>query len=46
MSIFSEFGRRRREKRDIAHLLELEDRLLVDIGIRRSDLLRRRATAA
>lgn len=46
MSIFSEFSRKRREKRDIAHLLELEDRLLADIGVRRADLLKKRARAA
>ena len=45
MSIFSEFNRKRREKRDIAHLLELEDRLLADIGLRRSDLIKKRGRA-
>lgn len=38
MSLLSTFARRLRQRRQIATLLEMEDRLLADIGVRRFDL--------
>lgn len=38
MSLLSAFARRLRQRRQIATMLEMEDWLLADIGVRRFDL--------